>query len=147
MRNGPVIVILLIVAAAFGAFLGPAGERVDPSVGPTEAFFKYVLKQHGLETPGAIYLSVAGQDPPAQLMVRFAGSIHPASQRAQATAAPCSIDLARLDWLGSDDHVRCLGTLRYKTSVSTYQPEFVLSPRGKWELRSQSGQQDVQRKS
>ena len=149
MRNGPAAVVVLIVAAAFGAWLGPAGERVDPIVGPLEAFFRYALVQ--TKPPGRVFLSVNGRDPSAALMLRFGGDVRPLSEFGLKEGSFTRIDVDRLDWLGSDDHVRCtarayryesgyresntlgLGTRLNPHFIRELTAEFVLTPRGKWE--------------
>ena len=127
--------VALILAAALGAWLGPAGERVDPSVGPSEAFFRYALQSRLVRelAPARVYLSVSGQDPPAALMIRFGGEVRPLSQ---LSGEGCQIDLARLEWLGSDSRVRCLGEVSQASHRESLSAEFVLSPSRKWVLQS-----------
>lgn len=141
MRNGPVVVVVLILAAVFGAWLGPAGERVDPEIGPMEAFFKHVIATRmAPEKVEQIYLSVRSQDPPAALMQRFFGDIRPLSQRSDEGAA--TIVLESLE-RGAHDSVRCVGWSSLapaakgqvvKAIMSPVEATFVLSPRGKWDL-------------
>ena len=120
MHSGKVVVFLLIAAACLGAWLGPAGERVDPDVGPSEAFFKSVLTT--LKAP-QVYLAVAGKDPSPALLVRFRG-VEPISRR-QGNGTV--VDLERLDWV-SEDAVICTGSVDRRP----LQAEFRLDPSGKW---------------
>jgi len=139
MRNGPIVVILLVLAAAFGAWLGPAGEKVDPELGPMEAYFRSVLKQRthrGTERfPTRVYLSVRGQDPPPALLLRFAGEIHPLSKRPQSEATWAAIDLQELKWTEDRIRVACTGswTDAWGKTPEREVLELSLSPQGKWQ--------------
>lgn len=134
MRNGPIIVVLLVLAAVFGAWLGPAGERVDPEVGPMEAFFKYAIPRVG--QADKIYLALTGknpEDPPAALMARFAGDIYPYSKLTGRRTTSCSIMLTLLEWKQNQEAARCEGHL--KNGSQKYEilgTEMHLTSRGKW---------------
>lgn len=134
MRNGPIIVVLLILAAAFGAWLGPAGERVDPELAPMEAYFKYAIKTRlAPRKVEHIYLAVRGQDPPAALMQRFFGDIRPIAQRSGSDGA--TVELTSLDFL-SEDTVRCVGSTSLPAgSAVSLTATLSRSPRGQWESR------------
>ncbi len=133
MRNGPIIVVVLVLAAVFGAWLGPAGERVDPEVGPMEAFFKYAIRRAG--PVDQVYLAVgdkAPADPPTALMARFAGDIFPYSKLEARKGTWCSISLSQLEWKQSNEGARCEGLSETTEASEVLATELHLTSRGKW---------------